>query len=292
MLFDTDRTLQKFADLLSDAARAGAALAVFPEAFIGGYPKGIDFGVRVGSRNDAGRELFRLYADGALSLNDERFTRMAEIIASVGICATVGFIERRGGTLLCSAAMFEKDGRLAGLHRKLMPTAMERVIWGQGDGGDLPIPTLSIGTICTAICWENYMPLLRAHYYAGNPSFWCAPTVDDRDVWLPAMQMIAIEGRTFVLSACQHMRRRDVAMGAGYDAIQGNDPDTVLIRGGSVIVAPTGAILAGPVYGEDAILTADLDRGAIMRGKFDLDTAGHYARPDIFRLSVEGAPTS
>lgn len=297
ILFDTDETLVKFGDLMSDAGNRGADLAVFPEAFIGGYPKGIDFGVRVGSRSSAGREMFRAYFDSAVALDDERFARMAKHVASAGVCAVVGFIERKGATLYCSAAIFEKDGTLAGVHRKLMPTAMERIIWGNGDGDDLPVPTLSIGTVCSAICWENYMPLLRAHYYAHQPAFYCVPTVDDRDVWPASMQMIALEGRCFVLSACQYMQRGDVAMsddygGAdAYDAVQGNDPDTTLIRGGSCIVSPSGSLLAGPVHDQETMLVADLDMAEITRGKFDLDVAGHYARPDIFDLVLRQKQT-
>ncbi len=285
--FDTPATLTKFADLLSDAKAAKSQLAVLPEAFIGGYPKGVDFGVRVGSRNDAGRELFRLYSDNAVELGSPEFEALSEAVAANDIAVVIGAIERKGATLYCSTFGFERDGSLLGVHRKLVPTAMERLIWGQGDGSDLPVMDSSAGRLVSAICWENYMPLLRSYYYDVQPDFYCVSTVDDRPVWLPTMQTIALESRAFVLSACQYLERGMIGLGAEqFDAVQGNDSDTVLINGGSCIVAPSGELLAGPVFGEETLLTAEIDLDDRTRGKFDMDVAGHYARPDVFELKA------
>lgn len=134
------------------------------------------------------------------------------------------------------------------------------------------------------------MPLLRMAMYAKGIQLYCAPTVDDRDTWLPTMRHVALEGRCFVLSACQYLRRSDCP--ADYACIQGDDPQTVLIRGGSCIVAPLGQVLAGPNYDGECILSADLDLAEIPRGKYDFDVAGHYARPDIFRLHVNEKPAT
>jgi len=285
--FNTKATIAKFGDWLSKAKAAGSELAVFPEAFIGGYPKGIDFGVRVGSRNTAGRELFRLYADNAVALDSPYFEALSEAVATNGVACIVGAIEKRGGTLYCSTFGFEQDGSLLGVHRKLMPTAMERLIWGMGDGNDLPIMDASVGRLVSAICWENYVPMMRCHYYAHNPDFYCVSTVDDRPVWLPSMQMIALESRSFVLSACQYLTRGDISLDAQqFDAVQGNSPETVLISGGSCIISPLGDILAEPVFGEETIITAEVDLNDRTRGQFDMDVAGHYARPDIFDFAV------
>jgi len=289
--FDSSSAITKFADLLSQAKAAGSALAVFPEAFIGGYPKGVDFGTRVGSRTPEGRELFRLYSDNAIVLGSPEYEAISEAVAANDMAVVVGIIERKGATLHCTAVGFERDGSLLGVHRKLMPTAMERLIWGMGDGGDLPIMDSSAGRLVSAICWENYMPLLRAYYYDHQPDFYCAPTVDDREVWVPTMQTIALEGRCFVLSACQYQTRGMIGLGPPqYDAAQGNDADVVLINGGSCIVSPMGEILAGPVYGEETILTAEVDMQVITRAKFDRDVAGHYARPDVFELRANVTP--
>ncbi len=285
--FDMPATLTKFADLLSEAKAAESQLAVLPEAFVGGYPKGIDFGVRVGSRNNAGREMFRLYSDNAVELGSPEFEALSEAVAANDIAVVVGAIERKGATLYCSTFGFERDGSLLGVHRKLVPTAMERLIWGQGDGSDLPVMESSAGRLVSAICWENYMPLLRSYYYDAQPDFYCVSTVDDRPVWLPTMQTIALESRAFVLSACQYLERGMIGLSAEqFDAVQGNDSDTVLINGGSCIVAPSGELLAGPVFGEETLLTAEIDLDDRTRGKFDMDVAGHYARPDVFELKA------
>lgn len=171
-----------------------------------------------------------------------------------------------------------------------MPTALERLVWGFGDGSTLPAPKTDIGTLGAVICWENYMPQLRLAMYGKGVEFYCAPTVDDRDTWLPSMQMVAQEGRCFVLSSCQYMTRADGP--EDYHPIQGDKPDTVLIRGGSCIVSPLGEVLAGPVFNQETILTAELDKNEIIRGKFDMDVVGHYSRPDIFTLNVNEARQS
>lgn len=289
--FDTASTLMKFSDLLSDVKAAKSDLAVFPEAFIGGYPKGVDFGVRVGSRDDAGRELFRLYSDNAVELGSPEFEALSETVAANEVATVVGAIERKGATLYCSTFSFERDGSLLGVHRKLVPTAMERLIWGKGDGGDLPIMDSGAGRLVSAICWENYMPLLRSYYYDANPDFYCVSTVDDRPVWLPTMQTIALESRAFVLSACQYLERGMISLSDDqFDAVQGNTDDVVLISGGSCIIAPSGEVIAGPVFGKETILTAEVDLNDRTRGKFDMDVAGHYARPDVFELHANVAP--
>ncbi len=283
--FDSERTIAKCADLAADAARQGAQLAVFPEAFIGSYPKGIDFGARLGSRSADGREVYRRYAAAAMTIPGPRLAALQKAVKKSKLHVVAGVIERAGGTLYCTALLLAPDGRLVGRHRKLMPTALERLVWGFGDGATMRVHETPLGRVGMAICWENYMPLYRAHLYAQGVELYCAPTVDDREAWQASMRHIALEGRTFVLAACQYLERRHLP--ADLDCIQGNEPATVLIRGGSVIVSPLGRILAGPVHGEETILLAEIDMGDIARGKYDLDVAGHYARPDVFRLLVD-----
>jgi nitrilase len=288
ILFDTPRTLAKLRELVADAAGRGARLALFPEAFLGGYPKGVDFGVRVGSRSPEGRDWFRRYFEAAITVPGPETEALCELAKDADMTLVVGVIERDGGTLYCTVLFVGPEGRLLGKHRKLMPTAAERVIWGFGDGSTLPVLDTPAGRVGAAICWENYMPLLRTALYAQDLQLYCAPTVDDRETWLPTLRHIAMEGRCFVLSACQFLRRADCPQ--DYDPIQGNDPGTVLIRGGSAIVDPFGQVLAGPVFGEEILLTADLDLKQIPRARFDLDVVGHYGRPDVFQLKVNTQP--
>jgi nitrilase len=288
LCFDTAATMEKLAGLAADAAKAGAKIAVFPEAFIGGYPKGADFGARVGMRSEAGRDWFARYFEAAIEIPGPEMAQLQTLAAELRLALVVGIIERGGATLYCTVAFIDGQGRYLGKRRKLMPTAMERLIWGFGDGSTTSVFEMGGRKVGAAICWENYMPLLRTWLYAQGVELYCAPTVDDRDQWQSAMRHIGYEGRCFVLSACQFSRRADYL--ADYECEQGNDPATVMIRGGSVIVSPFGEVLAGPLYGKEGILVADLDITAIARGKFDLDVVGHYARPDVFSLTVDTAP--
>jgi len=284
-LFDTPRTLERMAAHCEAAARDGVELAVFPEAYVGGYPKGLDFGARVGSRTGAGRDDFLRYWQAAIGVPGPECARIGQFAKRMKAHLVTGAIERDGGTLYCSALFFGPDGALLGRHRKLMPTASERLIWGQGDGSTITVIETPLGKIGAAICWENYMPSLRQAMYAKGVNLWCAPTVDEREIWQSSMRHIAYEGRAFVLSACQYLTRADAP--EDYDCIQGDQPETELIRGGSVIVSPLGEVLAGPVYGREAVIAADIDLNDILRGKYDLDVTGHYARPDIFHLTVD-----
>jgi len=286
-LFDTPRTLERMEAHCEAAAREGVELAVFPEAYVGGYPKGLDFGARIGTRTAAGRDDFLRYWQSAIEVPGVQTARIGSFAAKMKAHLVVGVIERDGATLYCTALFFGPDGALLGKHRKLMPTASERLVWGQGDGSTIPVIDTAIGRIGAAICWENYMPNLRQAMYGKGINLWCAPTVDERDIWQSSMRHIAYEGRTFVLSACQFLTRADAP--EAYACIQGDDPSTILIRGGSVIVGPLGDVLAGPVYDREALVTADIDLSDAIRGKYDLDVVGHYARPDVFSLNVNEA---
>lgn len=287
--FDRKRTLEKVRALAADAARDGARLMVFPEAFVSGYPKGLDFGSRVGSRTPQGREDFRRYFDSAVDVPGPAVDFLSEVARELQTHLVIGVIERDGGTLYCTVLFFAPDGSALGKHRKLMPTALERLIWGFGDGSTMPVFETPLGRLGAVICWENYMPLLRTAMYAKGVQLYCAPTADDRDTWPPSMQHIALEGRCFVLSCNQFTRRGDFPR--DYAAVQGDDPKTVISRGGSCIVGPLGKVLAGPNFEGEAILTADLDMDDLVRAKLDFDVTGHYARPDVFHLSVNESPT-
>ena len=199
----------------------------------------------------------------------------------------IGTIERAGGTLYCTVLYIGPDGSLLGRHRKVMPTAAERLIWGQGDGSTLGVIETAVGRVGAAICWENYMPQLRLSMYAQGVQLYCAPTVDDRETWQATMRHIALEGRCYVLAACQFARRSDYPDDYPVTA---EGPDTILIGGGSVIVDPLGQVLAGPARDGEAVLVADLDLDAIDGAFLDLDVVGHYARPDIFHLEVDTRP--
>ena len=284
--FDLDAGLEKVARLASEASAGGAALAVFPEAFLPGYPRGITFGTVVGDRTREGREHFRRYFDASVDVPGPAVDRLAGIAAETALYLVIGVVEREGGTLYCTVLFFSPDGYL-GKHRKLMPTGAERIVWGFGDGSTLPVFETPLGRLGAVICWENYMPLLRMAMYAKGIQIYCAPTADGRETWVPTMRHVALEGRCFVLSCNQVTRRGDFP--DDIPNVLAPAPDDVLSTGGSCIISPLGEILAGPARDGEEILFADIDLAEIARGKFDFDVVGHYARPDVFRLIVDEA---
>jgi len=285
VLFDRERTLRKVQSLVAEAARQGARLVLFPEAFVSAYPRGLDFGAVVGSRSDAGREQFRRYWESSVDVPGSAVEALARTAKRGGVYLVIGVIERDRGTLYCTVLFFSPKGEYLGKHRKVMPTASERLVWGFGDGSTMPVFDTALGRIGAVICWENYLPLMRAAMYAKGIELYCAPRADPRDSWIASMRHIAVEGRCFVLSCNQFNRKRDFP--SDYGASLGGDPDAIVNRGGSCIVDPFGKFLAGPNTEDEVILTAEIDRAQMIRGKFDLDVVGHYARPDIFQLLVD-----
>ncbi|KAG6417265.1 hypothetical protein SASPL_119419 [Salvia splendens] len=293
VFYDTPATLDKAERLLAEAASYGSQLVVFPEAFIGGYPRGSTFGVSIGNRTAKGKEEFRKYHAAAIDVPGPEVERLAAMAAKYKVHLVMGAIERDGYTLYCTVLFFDPQGHFLGKHRKVMPTALERIIWGFGDGSTIPVFDTPVGKIGAAICWENRMPLLRTAMYAKGVEIYCAPTADSRDVWQASMTHIALEGGCFVLSANQFCRRKDYPPPPDY-VFSGTEedlmPESVVCAGGSVIISPSGAVLAGPNYDGEALISADLDLGEVARAKFDFDVVGHYARPEILSLVVKDHP--
>ncbi|ERM98948.1 bifunctional nitrilase/nitrile hydratase NIT4B isoform X1 [Amborella trichopoda] len=293
VFYDTPATLDKAERLIADAATYGAQLVVFPEAFIGGYPRGSNFGGAIACRTAKGNEEFRKYHASAVGVPGPEVERLAGMAGKYKIYLVMGVIEREGYTLYCTVLFFDSQGQYMGKHRKLMPTALERVIWGFGDGSTIPVFETPIGKLGSLICWENRMPLLRTAMYGKGVEIYCAPTADARETWQSSMTHIALEGGCFVLSANQFCRRNDYPPPPDY--VYGNmeeelSPDSVVCSGGSVIISPSGAVLAGPNYESEALISADLDFGEIVRAKFYFDVVGHFARPDVMSLTVMDHP--
>lgn len=286
--FDNEKTILRMKDLAGQAHAQGASLVVFPEAMLGTYPKGSTFGAYVGGRSAQGRDEFLRYHRNAIDIPGPYFDELSALAKELSIYLVTGVIERAGGTLYCTVVFFDKEGNFLGKHRKLMPTGSERTIWGFGDGSTLPVYATEVGKLGAVICWENYMPLLRTAMYSKGIELYCAPTLASSDTWPASMQHIAMEGRCFVLSANQHATVADYP--PDYVHIASPDPAQPLTRGGSCIVDPLGNFLAGPNFEGAAVLVAEIDIDDTVRGKYDLDVVGHYARPDIFQLFVNERP--
>jgi nitrilase len=292
VLFDREASVDKACVLTEEAGAQGARLILLPEAFVPAYPRGLGFGMVVGSRTTAGRRLWERYRDHAVDVPGPATERLGEAARAAGAYLAVGVVERdtvSGGTLYCSLLYFGPDGTLLGKHRKLKPTGAERMIWGEGDGSTLFATPTPFGTVGGLICWENYMPLARMAMYGKGVSLYLAPTADQRDTWQATLRHIACEGRCFVLASNQYVTRSMYPEDLDPAGELADQPE-VMCRGGSAIVSPLGEVLAGPLFGEEGILTAELDLSEIARSRLDFDVVGHYARPDVFRLEVNERP--
>ena len=291
--FDRDAAVDKVCRMTADAAAENAQLVLFPEAYVGGYPWGLAFGTTVGGRTEKGRRVWERYWQSAVDVPGPEVDRMCEAARAAGVYLCLGVVERDStysrGTLYCTLLYIGPDGSILGKHRKLKPTAAERLIWGEGDGSTLTAIDTPLGTIGGLICWENYMPLARMAMYGKGVEIYLAPTADARERWLATLRHISLEGRCFVLGCNQYVHRDmypdDLEVVEELEA----RPE-VLCRGGSVIYDPSGECVAGPLWDEEGVLFADLEMGAVARGKFDFDVTGHYARPDVFRLEVDESP--
>jgi nitrilase len=295
VLFDREATVEKSIDLIASAAEQGARLILFPEAFIPAYPRGLSFGMVVGSRSAEGRQLWQRYWENSIEVPGPATDALGETVREAGVYMAIGVIEKdsqfSGGTLYCTLLYFGPDGEILGKHRKLKPTGSERLIWGEGDGSTLTTLSTPLGEIGGLICWENYMPLARMAMYAKGVEIYLAPTADQRDTWQATMQHIAQEGRCYVLGCNQYVTKEMYPADLREDPELSRMPE-VMCRGGSVIISPLGRVIAGPLYGEEGILYADLDMDEIVRSKVDFDVVGHYSRPDVFQLIVNEEPAN
>lgn len=289
VLFNKDATIKKTGMLVTDAVNNGANLVLFPEAFIPAYPRGLSFGTVVGSRSSEGKSTQLRYWDNSLEIPGEDQEELGNIAKKHNLYLVIGVIEKdqgTQGTLYCTLLYFAPDGKLIGKHRKLKPTAAERIIWGEGDGSDLQVHQTELGRIGGLICWENYMPLARMALYKQGIQIYLAPTADQRDSWQATMRHIACEGRCYVLG-CNQFVTKDMYPDdlAGVKDLE--DKPDILCRGGSVIIDPIGNVIEGPLYDQAGILYAELELDKIAESKFDFDVAGHYARDDVFEFRVK-----
>ena len=284
--FDLKKSLEKTGDLVAKAAKSGASLILFPEAFLPGYPRGMSFGTVVGSRSDKGRDLWLQYNKQAIVVGDHATDELAKMARDANAFLIIGVIEKAvyGGSLYCSLLYFSPEGKLLGVHRKLKPTASERIIWAEGNGSDLQVFSTEIGRMGGLICWENYMPLARMALYQQGIEIYLAPTADSRDVWQSTLTHIALEGRCFVLGCNQFVKLSDYP--ASFKEELRECPE-IMCRGGSTIISPLGTCIAGPLYDEPGILTAELNLEEIEKSKLDFDVIGHYSRPDVFKFSYK-----
>ncbi len=285
VFLDQEATTNKACELIARAAEAGAGLVVFPESFIPTYP---DWIWRRRPWDDGEARWFTRFTEEAVEVPGPTIDRLAEAAGIHGVYVTMGITERaaESHTLYNSIVFLGPDADVLGVHRKLMPTGAERLVWGQGDGSSLRTYETPFGRLGGLICWENYMPFARAALYAQGVDILVAPTWDNDDVWVPSMRHIAKEGRIYVVSVSPVLRGTDVPSEIpGRDEIYGGEDDW-MSKGNGVVVDPYGRVLAGPMVGEEGIVYADVDPRRLAKARQRFDPVGHYSRPDVFTLRV------
>jgi nitrilase len=288
-LFDVEKTVEIIITWIEKAAAAGCELLLFPESFIPCYPRGFDFDAIIGKRTDKSRALWLEYWENSLEDSSEHLIRTGEAIKKAGLFVALGITEREkiGGSLYCSIFYYDRVGNQIGKHRKIKPTGLERYIWAESDGSTLVSFDTEIGRIGGLICWENYMPFARVSMYQQGVEIYLAPTADPRPSWQSTMQHIALEGRCFVLSANQFVRKSDYPV--RYQSFLMDEPE-IICPGGSVIISPLGEVLAGPLWNSEGLITAELDFSILAKSKLDFDVVGHYSRNDLFKFEVIDQP--
>ncbi len=279
ILFNKEKTIKRTYNYIQEAFKNKANLLLFPEAYIGDYPRGLSFGTIVGSRSEKGKEIWHKYYQNAINVPGKETEQFAKWAKEFKIYLNIGVVERGRGTLYCTLLYFTPDGKLSGKHRKIKPTALERIIWGEGDKSSLVVINSKIGQVGGLICWENYMPQARMELYKKNVEIYLAPTADHRDTWQSTMIHIASEGRCYVLGCNQFVTKEMYP--EEFKEELNNEPE-IMSKGGSVIVSPSGKVLAGPLFGKEGILYANLTEKELIKSKFDFDVIGHYSRNDIF----------
>ena len=290
VVLDADASVDKAIDLLGQAVAQGARFVVFPECFISLYPTGT-WAAAAATWTEGCDELWERMWASSVDLGGPLVDRLAEACADHGVHLAIGVNERedrRPGTLYNTLLVIGPGGIVL-RHRKLLPTMHERVFHGSGSGDDLDVVAVpGVGRVGGLLCWENRMPLARWRVYQGGPQLWLAPTADDSEGWLVSMRHIAIEAGAFVVSAPQF-----IPASAFPDDFPVALPDGVDVfgRGGACIVSPGGEVVAGPLYGEEGIVTAECDLRLALHAKRYFDVVGHYGRADVLAPGEPALPS-
>ena len=283
---DRDATVDRACQAIVDAAARGARLIVFPEAIVPGYPLWV-WSVAAGQTQEL-RALYAELVDQSVSVPGPAVERLCSAARDAGVYVAIGVNERNveaSGTSLFNSLLFiGDDGQVLGVHRKLIPTAGERLVHAQGDGSSLTAYDTSLGRLGGLICWENYMPLARQALYNAGVHIYVAPTWDRGEPWLSTLRHVAKEGRVYVIGCCSAMRLTDLPDRLAFKTGVSVSATGWVNPGDSVIVDPDGKVLAGPLHEQQDILFAEIDPQRIIGPRWQLDVAGHYSRPDVLEL--------
>ena len=289
VMFDKDATISKTVAQIEEAGKNGAEIIVFPESYIPCYPYGMTFGFTVGSRNQAGREDWKIYYDNSVVVPSTDTDRIGKAAAAAHAYVSIGITERDAVecTLYCTNLIFSPDGELVAKHRKIKPTGSERYIWGDSHDPSTYFPMVETpwGPMGTLICWENYMPLARVALYSKGVAIYLAPNTNDNPEWQDTIKHIAIEGHCYVINVDQYFTKKmyPATLNCTDEIAQLHDE---VCTGGSCVIDPYGHYLNEPVWNQETIIYVDLDMDQVPMSHMEFDATGHYSRPDVLELII------
>jgi nitrilase len=302
VFLNIDESLKKAAVLVEEAANQDAAVIAFPETWLPGFPIWFDFAPNAALWDYApAKALYRLLVENSLAIPGDRFAALLDIAGKTDTCLVMGAHELAGGTLYNTMIYIGRGGQEYQLHRKLVPTYTERMVWGRGDGSTLKVLETDYGNIGGLICWEHWMPLARAAMHARYETLHISQWPDVKDLHQLASRHYAFEGQCFVLAAGCILSGKDII--EGYRTLKSPDRDAfrilevfeqdqgkLVLTGGSAVIGPDSGYLAGPVFDRPEIIVAAIEPDRMTEGHLAIDTSGHYSRPDVFRLEVNAQP--
>ncbi len=284
------KTLEKIGAWVESAADEGCQLVVFGEALVPGYPFWVERTDGARFESELQKSLYSHYVSQSVCIEDGDLDDICRVARERSVAVYLGTIERasdRGGhSLYCSMVYVDQRGVIASVHRKLMPTHEERLVWAIGDGNGLRTHELGPFTVGGLNCWENWLPLARASLYSQGEdlhvAIWPGNDRNTRDV----TRFIARESRSFVVSVSGLMRRQDIPASLPHAELLIDSADAVMANGGSCVASPTGEWLLEPVIDRELLQVVELDHRHVLEERQSLDVAGHYSRPDVTRLIV------
>jgi len=289
VFMDLDATIEKACKLIKKAGKKGASLAVFPEAFVPGFPDWIWHIPPI--EMALNQELYALLLEQSVTIGSVQTDTLCKAAKDAGIYVVIGINERNtqssGGSINNTLLFIDPKGKIFGRHQKLIPTVAERMVWGHGDASTVDVYDTKIGKVGGLICWENYMPLVRTALYEKGVDLYLAPTYDEGDTWNATMRHIAKEGRCYVSGCCMVLKKEDVLRKLPQLKPYYKDVGEWINQGNSMMADFNGTVIAGPLHAKEGILLADIDLHSLLGSKWNLDVAGHYARPDAFELLVK-----
>ena len=293
VFLDKRKTIELAVETVDEAAQAGAELIVFSEAFIPGYPTWV-WRLRPGGDWNLSQELHERLLQNAINVDSDDLTPLFHAANRNNVTIVCGIEERDNAqsraTLYNSVVVIGPEGNLLNRHRKLMPTNPERMVWGFGDASGLKVVDTPAGRVGTLLCWENYMPLARYALYSQGVEIYIAPTYDSGDDWIESLRHIAREGGCWVVGCGNLLKGSDFPQDFPEKDRLYPDADEWVNPGDSVVIAPGGELVAGPMREQAGILYCDVDPQKVGIARRALDVAGHYSRPDIFQLHVDTRP--